>query len=413
MKRSETRFNPKRLVCATLIVCILLLSCGLSAFATETADIPQEEAQSSTTPLPPFPEDMKDELFPSDVQTVIEENTRQILKTYTLTEGQTPADIPRDSFDRDGWHYTVTDVTEKRTKSTDTQNHTESVSINTSSKDLNVVIKELAPTLDYQSEDGYCGLLTLDLASVKCDAAGYKNSSYTITATREYPHLSANDVSLIPKSITDNGNTLQLDDVSWEVQRYTTVDYEDIPESYRAVATYTANASKSVVTGYITTANYVGEVSKTQSGDTIYIAYFVGTEIPAAPEPTEPAENKTPLSEQIPIIPILLVLGVLAALAAGAYAFLSTRRNVKIYRDSFRVLMAKDKISAKNPMIDLTPLEFDNFDIEIDKFSAKSLDGVVVDVRHGSDSLKHKIAYEGNAYRMEADFGTGTIQAIH
>jgi hypothetical protein len=34
-----------------------------------------------------------------------------------------------------------------------------------------------------------------------------------VTATREYPHLSTNDTSLIPKTITDNGRTLELDNV--------------------------------------------------------------------------------------------------------------------------------------------------------------------------------------------------------
>lgn len=416
MKRPKSRFNPMRIVCATLIVCIMLLSCGLSAYATEAEpEITHDETPSITTPLPPYPEDMKDELFPSDVQTVIEDGSRQIFKTYTLTAEQTPVDIPRDSFERGGWRYSLTDVTQKRTTDTDVKNHVETVSINTSTNNLNTIIGQLAPTLEYTSEDGYCGLLTLDLASVKCEAAGYKNNSYTVTATREYPHLSNNDLSLVPKTITDNGQTLQLDDVTWEVQRVVNVDYEDIPESYRAIATYTAKASKSVVTGYVTTADYVGEISKTESGDTIYVAHFVGEEITPSPKPTDPSEIgiTTPSGNKIPILPILLAFGVLAALAAFAYVFMMKHRNVKIYRDNFRVLVAKDKISAKSPMIDLTPLDCDSFGIEIDKFSAKSLNGVTVDVRHGSASLKHKIAYEGNTYRIEADFGTGTIQAIY
>jgi len=423
MQRPLSRFNPVRFICATLIVGIMLLSCGLTAFATETTpDTEQTAPPAVTVPLPPYPEDMKDVLYPADVQTVIEDGARQIIKTYILTDGQTPADIPRDSFERGGWRYELTDITEKKTSGTDAKNHTETVKINTSSNNLNTIIGQLAPTLEYQSEDGYYGILTLDLATVKCEAAGYKNSSYTVTATREYPHLSTNDLSLIPKTITDNGQTLQLDDVTWEVQRYVNVDYEDIPESYRAVAKYTANASKSVVTGYVTTADYVGEVSKMVKGDTVYAAYFVGIEIaptkkptepPATTSPTDPTKPATSGNGSVPIVPILFVFGILAALAAGAYAFLFMHRNVKIYRDNFRVLVAKDKISAKSMTIDLTPLDDICFGIEIDKFTAKTLNGKTVEVRHGSGSLKHKIAYEGNTYRIVADFGAGTIQAIY
>ena len=58
-----------------------------------------------------------------------------------------------------------------------------------------------------------------------------------------------------------------------------TVDYEQIPASYTAVATYTANASRTVVTGYTTTAEYKGDVSKLNQGKTVYTAYFMGAEI--------------------------------------------------------------------------------------------------------------------------------------
>jgi hypothetical protein len=349
-----------------------------------------------------------------------------------LTPEQSPADIPRDSFTRGGWRYTLTDITERRTSGADTRSHTETVEINTETKELNEVIALLAPTLDYEGIDGYCGLLTLDLLSVKCEAAGHQNISYTVTATREYPHLSANDLSLIPKTITDNNRTLELDDVKWEIQHYINVDYEDIPDSYRAVASYSARATRSVVTGYITTADYIGEVSRTIKGDTVYTAFFDGVEInpPPAPmippvrttepEPTEtptetPLESETPQipnDKAFPLLPIVIAIAVLAAVA-GVAAFFFMRRNVKVYRDDFRVLVAKDKINAKNPVIDLSPLEGDSFGVELDKLTAKSLNSHTIEIRRGPTSLKHKVAYEGNAYRIMVDFGDGTIHAVY
>jgi hypothetical protein len=41
------------------------------------------------------------------------------------------------------------------------------------------------------------------------------------------------------------------------------------------------------------------------------------------------------------------------------------------------------------------------------------LNGQTVEIRHGTSSLKHKIAHEGNAYNIEADFGAGTVRAIY
>ena len=235
----------------------------------------------------------------------------------------------------------------------------------------------------------------------------FSHISYTISATREYPHLSANDLSLIPKTITDNGRTLQLDTVSWEAQHTVNVDYYDIPDSYRAIAKYTATASRSVVTGYITTVEY-----------SVYTAYFYGKEINPAPKPTPTQEPTTmpPATEATTSGDTTMLLAFaltgLAALA-GAGVFYLLRRNVKIYRDGFRVLVAKDKISAKSKVIDLSPLEGECFGIEIDKLTAKSLNGQDIEVRHGATSLKHKIAYEGNTYRIEVDFATKTIQGIY
>jgi hypothetical protein len=419
MKRLIPRFKSTRLVYALFLACIMLLSYGLAASAAEegSPDLVQTETlpTATATPLPAFQEEAPKELYPTDVQAVIEGGTRQIIKTYTLTAGQNPAGIPRDSFIRDGWRYELTDITEKRTSETDTRIHTETVEINTETKDLNEIIKLLAPTLDYQGEDGYCGLLALDLASISCEAAGYINSSYTATAIREYPHLSNADTSLIPKAITDSGRSLTLDSVSWETQRYTNVDYEDIPESYRAVATYSAKASRSVVTGYITTADYTGEVNRTVMGDTVYTVYFSGSEIDPAPKPVEPP----PTIERGGAFPVTLFLIILAAIlallaGAGAYWFL-LRHNVKVYKviDGKRTLVAKDKISTKKALIDLSPLDGYYFIIEIDKYAAKALNSHKVEIRHDDTSQKHKIAYEGNAYTIEADFLAGTIQAIY
>ena len=435
MKHPKAQFKGTKAICTLLLVCIMFLSCGLTALAAEegSPDLPQisppivtEAPPTDTTESPP-PEAVilpPETLYPADVQTIILDGSRQIVKTYILTAGQSPDAIPCEDFERDEWLFTLTDITERRTSTTDAHSHVEKVEINTESNDLNEIIMLLAPTLDYQGDDGYCGLLSLDLSSVSCEVAGYKNSGYTVSATREYPHLSANDLSLIPKSITENGRMLELDDVAWEVQHSVNVDYEEIPDSYRAVAQYTANASRSVVTGYITTAEYSGEISKGVSGNTTYTVYFTGKAI--NPDPVLPELPFIPTTDSSATkgsggLPFALLISFLAFVAAiaGASIFLFKHHNVKIYniQDEGRVLVAKDKISNKKLSVDLTPLDNQvsnlQFMLEIDRLTAKSLNGRTVEVVFGSAKLAHKIAYEGSLYKIDANFHNTSIKAIY
>jgi hypothetical protein len=247
-----------------------------------------------------------------------------------------------------------------------------------------------------------------------------------VTVTREYADLPANDLAYIPKTVTDNGRTLALDSVEWAAQSSANVGYTDIPSRYRAVAKYTGRASQSVATGYVTTASYSGEITKTVEGETVYIAYFIGTETSVPPQETEPGNTSVSASPSapdadnagIPIVPLAFAV-VIIVFVAGVAAFLFLRHNVKVYsigEDGNRALTAKVRVSAKNPVIDLTPLESrpeKRFLLEIDRLAAKSLNGKTVEVIFGSAKLGCQIAYEGNAYRIEANFRDQTINAIY
>ena len=60
------------------------------------------------------------------------------------------------------------------------------------------------------------------------------------------------NVSLIPKTVTDNGNTLTLADVQWA----------NDGTYYTATAKYTGTATSRYATGYTATANYTGQIAK-------------------------------------------------------------------------------------------------------------------------------------------------------
>ena len=215
--------------------------------------------------------------------------------------------------------------------------------------------------MEFAADDDFVGILTLDAASIKVETAGTKTTSYEMKVTREYPRLSTNDTSLVPKTVTENGKTYTLAGVDWRVGNYETVDYEQLAEYYTAYATYTATGSSTKVTGYVTTAIYNGTLAKLTQGKTVYTAHFLGEEIrtplertefsTAAPttelatwaEPTEqptaePAEKATASPTATPADAasdgeptknnnaLFVILPILAALAGAAFYILKIRR---------------------------------------------------------------------------------------
>jgi hypothetical protein len=260
-----------------------------------TADRKTEETNPTVTPAPTKP--LAFTVYPARVEEKRENGGRQIIKTYELDARENPNNIPREGFIRDGWEYELADITKSETATADAAEHTETVELNTDTKDMEAIIQQLQPQIEYTSEDGYAGFLSLNIASIKVEQAGTKTNSYTLTAKREYPHLSSNDTSLIPKTIEDGGKTYTLAGVDWKAGNTVTVDYEAMPEYYTAYANYTATGSKTVVTGYITTAEYVGTISKIGQGKTVYTACFLGKEIVPERIPLEIVELGETLSK--------------------------------------------------------------------------------------------------------------------
>ena len=60
------------------------------------------------------------------------------------------------------------------------QSHTETVTVETAKKNLDVILEQLAPTMEY--DDGtWAGTLALDHTSINTQAAGYTTGSSTVT----------------------------------------------------------------------------------------------------------------------------------------------------------------------------------------------------------------------------------------
>ena len=187
----------------------------------------------------PSPEATPSVLYPVEVLEYTEGDRAEprISKTYELSPMDDPALIPTGDFERSGCLYTLLDIVKEDQTETDSKYYTETVTLDSKSKDMEEIMPLLAATCEAVTEDGYTGLLTLDTEA---------------------------DVSLVPKSIEDSGRTLTLADVQWQ----------EAGGFYNAAATYTGTASSKYATGYTVTADYAGEVTKTTSGTVLYTAVF-------------------------------------------------------------------------------------------------------------------------------------------
>ena len=215
--------------------------------------------------------------YPAEVRTSEENGVYHLEKVYYLTAKDDPSTIPTADFEREGRTYTLLDMLKNDQTETDTREHIEVVTLDSKTKDMAEILKMLEPKLEVKTEDGYEGILSLDHTTIQVEAAGYSTSNRTVTAERTYPNLSDADVSLVPKTVNENGRTLTLADVSWQEAATDPTDGYDIPIRYTAVASYSGTATSKYATGYTVTADYKGDVTRTSCDTVIYTTIFSST----------------------------------------------------------------------------------------------------------------------------------------
>jgi len=238
----------------------------------------------------------------------------EIRKTYDLGLEDDPGGIPRSDFEQNGWNYSLTDLLKQETPEYQEREHTETVTVTSKKKDMESVLALLPQEKETTTEDGFTGTLHLVLDSIKTEPAGYGSSTKPVTATRSYPNLASADANHLPKTITEGGRTLKLQDIQWQTDNTYNADDYEIGDRFTAICTYGGSKSVSYVTGYTTTANYTGEVYRTGVTFIRYTVIFTGTPI-ASVDPEPVAKEEQPQAGAG--WPVMTVLG-LAALAAGA-----------------------------------------------------------------------------------------------
>ena len=255
------------------------------------------------------------------------EDGGEIRKIYDLSPTDYPAGIPRSDFEQDGFRYTLTDLLKQELPEYEERQHTETVSLESKSKDMASVLALLPQEREFITDDGLTGTLTLQLDTVQVEVAGYGSSTKEVQATRSYPNLAGQDTQYIPKTIEDNGRTLTLQSIDWQTDNTASTDGYALGDRFTAVATYTGSATSSYVKGYTVTADYTGTVSRIALNKTRYVAIFEGTAI----VPVEPAVELPDVLEapkQFNWAYVLVPLGVVAAAGGGVgiALFLKRRR---------------------------------------------------------------------------------------
>ena len=185
-------------------------------------------------------------------------------------------------------------------------------------------------------DDGtWAGTLALDHTSINTQAAGYTTGSSTVTATKTIGPLDRNDMSYVPATTTKNGVTLNLSNVEWQVIGADVVGDVMAPCSYQAVATYSGKSYYKAATGYVTTANYVGEVTHEGVESVTYQVTYLGKEYEPEPSP-DPGSEQPNLLQRVVFSPnflrnVLGGAGVITAVVLTVLLILS-RREVKSLR---------------------------------------------------------------------------------
>ena len=204
--------------------------------------------------------------------------SQQAIKTFTVSPEQDPAALIEEPFELEGYLYTFADIVKSENPVEEKRIHTEVITVETTKDDLALILEQLKPTIEY--DDGrFQGTLALDHTSLNTVAAGYATKNYTVTETKTIGQLDRNDMSYVPSTTVKNGRTLNLANVEWQVTGTDLVGEALVPSSYQAVATYSARVPYQAATGYITTAEYTGEITREGVESITYVLTYLGTKV--------------------------------------------------------------------------------------------------------------------------------------
>ncbi len=320
-----------------------------------------------------------------------------LIKVYEL-----PAETPQEQlvetdFMLDDFLFTYVTTDKQVKEQKDTKEVTQEEKAESKSKSLDEVIKLFPATKNYD-KDGYKGALTLDTGSIVTEAAGYTTKNYTVSTTKEYPGLMYADPSYVSQSATKDGYTLPLTNVSWTVMATGLSGDSLVPTEYKAVATYSKTFSSQVPTGYISTARYKGNITKTTADTAVFTITYAGKDL----------ESMPPILKAVTGMILLLLLGCGIAMLLF---YLKSRRGADVYNliDKEYIRIGRQTIHPKQPIIDLNEFEdliqSNVFQFVLDKKTTAALFGRNLNITYQDVTVKHRVNEKNGEYRFELDLG--------
>lgn len=254
--------------------------------------------------------------IPIDIRMEMVGEVPYITRYYEFESELSLADVPR-GFEQDGYRFSSHDSFRQETPATVESRETSKTEvIPCETNDVAKLLETAERNFPFE-ENGFSGTLVLDASSIRFEEGERSNYGYTLTETREYPGLPANDAAYIDKTITKNGVTLHLDGIEWEVTGTSPADGALVPSVYKGIATYSGRATGSKVSGYTATLTYTGQVSKTTPGSIVFAVVYRGEVLPAPI--AEVAEEK-----QTFFLWLYCMVGILAL--GGIAAFITVKK---------------------------------------------------------------------------------------
>lgn len=243
-------------------------------------------------------------IFPFEITNVDEMGVMLVVKSYEVPASTNPETLIELDIERGGLYYEARDILQKKLQgSTDERQASKRVTVNSDSKDKTKILALLDETTPYH-EGGYEGTLTLDPDSILTEASSTSGYSYPVTETKEYTGLTRNDPSLVEKSITKNGMTLNMSHIEW-IPMGSTVNGDSIISTYKAVVSYTGTGYGTKDDGYIVTATYKGTVYKEVTGDYIYSIIYAPAKDQTPPALRQPEGTATAAGSKPMALPSL------------------------------------------------------------------------------------------------------------